>query len=126
MLNAPCSVDLLHRQSLSMSKGIIGYRQYRLWRVGNFYVARVISAFQCTKLGKVSVALVFYISACRASIYSVFQYSVLPQVLPVCQMLPVDLIYCGADFYTVSLISTVLCYNHQVPSTLQCVSVCVV
>ncbi len=46
-----------------------------------------------------------------------------PQVLLVCQMLPADLTYYGTRSYTVSLRSSLFCYNHQVPLTTQCVSV---
>ena len=74
---------------------------------------------------KVSAALVFYILACCANTYSVFQCSALPQVLAVYQMLPADLTYYGARSYTVSLRSTLFSYNHHLPSTIQCVCACV-
>ncbi len=38
-------------------------------------------------------------------------------------MVPADLTYYGTRSYTVSLRSTLFCYNHQVPSTIHCVSV---
>ncbi len=83
----------------------------------------MVSAFQCAVLVKVSAALVLYIPACCTSTYSVFYRFALPRVLSLCQMLPADITYFGACSYTVSLRPTVFCYNHQVPSTIQCVCV---
>ncbi len=54
---------------------------------------------------------------------SVFQRATLPQVLPVCQMLPANLTYYGVHSSTASLRSTLFCYNHQMPLTTRCVSV---
>ena len=77
------------------------------------------------RLVKVSAVLVFHIQVHRANTYSVLQHATLPQVFPVCHMLPADLTYYGACSYTASLRSTLFCYNHQVSSTTQCVSVLV-
>ncbi len=69
---------------------------------------------------KVNMALVFHILACLASVYSVFPHSAPSQVLPSCRMLPADLTYYGAHSCTVSLRSTLFCYNHQLPGVCLC------
>ncbi len=80
-----------------MSKGVIGFIQYRLERVGNLHATLV----------KVRVALIYYIPACRAHTYPVLQRSAPPQ--PMCQMLPADLTYYGVRS------CTMFSYNHHVP-----------
>ncbi len=93
--------------------------------LGNFYAALVMSprSQRCQRFNVLH--LVFHISAHCASSYSVYQHSALPQVLPVCQMLPADLNYYGACSYTAWLGSLLFCYNRQVPLTTgMCLCLC--
>ena len=111
----------------------MGYTEPPRVSVGNF-VCRAndvavwvrVLAFKSRTSKSPCAALVFHIQARHASTYSVFQHSALPQVSPVYHMLPADLTYYEAHSYTVSLRSTVFCYNHHVPSPGVYLSVCLV
>ena len=115
ILNSPRSLALLHHQSLLMSKGVIAFIQYRLGQAGNLHAALV----------KVSVTMVFYILVHHPSTYSVLQRSALPQVLQCVNVTCRLNLLCSALLYSITQDYCVL-FNHQVPSNVQCVWVCVV